>query len=56
MSVIRANAADPHLPSVPAAVVEAEIRQHGFVIEGRQDAFVSAPGGEVWWLIVARKP
>jgi len=42
--------------AVPAAVVEAEIRQHGFAIVSRQDAFVSAPGDEVWWLIVARKP
>jgi len=42
--------------AVPAAVVEAEIRQHGFAIVSRQDAFVSAPGDEVWWLIAARKP
>ena len=42
--------------AVSAAMVDAEIRQHGFAIESRQDAFVSAPGDEVWWLIVARKP
>lgn len=42
--------------AVSATMVEAEIRQHGFVIVSRQDAFVSPPGDEAWWLIVARKP
>jgi predicted methyltransferase len=38
------------------AFVEAEVRQSGFEIVRRDDAFMSPPGDEVWWLLVARKP
>ena len=36
--------------------VEGDVRQSGFEIVRRDDAFISPPADEVWWLLVARKP
>jgi predicted methyltransferase len=41
---------------IDALRVEAEVRQTGFEIVGRQDRFIlSDPDRETWWLLVARK-
>lgn len=37
-------------------VVEAQLRQKGFEILGREDRFIDQPGDEPWWLLVARRP
>ena len=37
-------------------VVDAQLRQKGFEILERQDRFIVRPGGERWWIIVARRP
>jgi predicted methyltransferase len=42
---------------IPVALVDAEIRQAGFVTVFCQDRFVDRPGdAHVWWLIVAQRP
>jgi len=42
---------------ISADQVENEIRQARFAIVSRQDRFIeNDPGGERWWLVVARKP
>jgi predicted methyltransferase len=38
------------------AIVEAQLRENGFMIVSREDAFIRPPGDEQWWLIVATKP
>lgn len=42
---------------IPVSSVEADLRQMGFEIVGRQDRFIeSDPERESWWLLAARKP
>jgi ubiquinone/menaquinone biosynthesis C-methylase UbiE len=42
---------------IAASSVEADLREMGFEIVGRQDRFIeSDPDRETWWLLAARKP
>ena len=41
---------------VQSTAVEDELIQSGFEILSRDDHFIDQPGGETWWLVVARKP
>jgi ubiquinone/menaquinone biosynthesis C-methylase UbiE len=41
--------------AIDPALVEAELRRHGFDILSRDDHFLDQPGEGPWWLIVARK-
>jgi len=45
----------PH--EITRAVVEEQLRQHGFETTARDDRFIDRPGEEdTWWLLVSRKP
>ena len=48
----RSQAEHPLSPDM----VEADLRQQGFELIGREDAFIKEPDADLWWLIVASKP
>jgi ubiquinone/menaquinone biosynthesis C-methylase UbiE len=41
---------------IPAISVENDVLHAGFRMITNRDRFVSGPGNELWWLIVARRP
>lgn len=45
---------DPH-HEIPLEAVEKDLRANGFDILRRDEKFISLPGEETWWLLVARK-
>jgi len=50
------NEEPTHGHELAPGVVDAELRQKAFEILQREDRFIERPGGECWWIIVARKP
>jgi ubiquinone/menaquinone biosynthesis C-methylase UbiE len=45
-----------HTHEIPLTSVEDKLRQEGLEIVSRDDHFIDRPGGDLWWLVIGRKP